>query len=229
MLAVKRLGIGAGLAMLGLALVSLAPATAAHGAAAPSQQDSQYLQAIHQANLAEIATGNLARQNGTNKQVQDLGSKFVMDHAQLDKQVQSTASSTGVTLPDSPTPDQQAVLSQLQGTSGAAFDTQWISAELTAHLKNIQATQTELAQGSDPAVKKVAQAALPKLQMHFDELLSLARKLGVPVPANPSVGPTPNPSAPSPGRSSGTPSPSPSSTGSQSGPGSTLSPNPGTS
>lgn len=224
MLAVKRLGIGAGLAMLGLALVSLAPATAA---AAPSQQDSQYLQTIHQANLAEIATGNLARQNGTNKQVQDLGSKFVMDHADLDKQVQSTASSTGVTLPDSPTPDQQAVLSQLQGTSGAAFDTQWISAELTAHLKNIQATQTELAQGSDPAVKKVAQAALPKLQMHFDELLQLARKLGVPVPANPSVGPTPNPSAPSPGRSSG--SPSPSGTSSQPGPGSTLSPNPGTS
>ncbi|MFK3982031.1 DUF4142 domain-containing protein [Micromonospora sp. NPDC050397] len=225
MLAVKRLGIGAGLAMLGLALVGLAPATAAHGAAAPSQQDSQYLQAIHQANLAEIATGNLARQNGTNKQVQDLGSQFVMDHAQLDKQVQSTASSTGVTLPDSPTPDQQAVLSQLQGTSGAAFDTQWISAELTAHLKNIQATQTELAQGSDPAVKKVAQAALPKLQMHFDELLQLARKLGVPVPANPSVGPTPNPSAPSPGRSSGSPSPRGSST--QSGPGATLSPNPG--
>ncbi|RKR87290.1 putative outer membrane protein [Micromonospora pisi] len=225
MLAVKRLGIGAGLAMLGLALVGLAPATAAHAAAAPSQQDSQYLQALHQANLAEIASGNLARQNGTNKQVQDLGSQFVMDHAQLDKQVQSTASSAGVTLPDSPTPDQQAVISQLQGTSGAAFDTQWISAELTAHLKNIQATQTELAQGSDPAVKKVAQTALPKLQMHFDELLQLARKLGVPVPANPSVGPTPNPSAPSPGRSSG--SPSPSGTGSQPGPGSTLSPNPG--
>ena len=110
-----------------------------------------------------------------------------MDHAELDKPVQSAASSIKVTLPDSPTADQQAVLSQLQGVSGAAFDTQWISAELTAHLKNIQLTQTELAQGSDPAVKKVAEAALPKLQSHFDALLSLARKLGVPVPANPSV------------------------------------------
>jgi predicted outer membrane protein len=207
MLAVKRLGLVAGVALLGVALLGVAPlglasATAARGAAAPSQQDTRYLQAIHQANLAEISAGNLTRQNGTNKQVQDLGAKFVKDHEELDKAAQSTASSAKATLPDSPNADQQAVLSQLQGVSGAAFDAQWISAELTAHQRNIQLTQTELGQGSDPAIKKVAQSALPTLQAHFDALLSLAKMLGVPAPAIPS-GPKPSgsPGAPSPARS----------------------------
>jgi putative membrane protein len=210
-LAVKRLGMGAGMALLGLTLLGLAPPTAARGTAAPSQQDSQYLQSIHQANLAEIAIGNLARQNGTNKQVQDLGAQLVLDHAELDKSVQSSASSAKVSLPDAPTPDQQAVLSQLQAATGAAFDAQWISAELIGHMKNIQLTQTELAQGSDPAIKQVAQGALSKLQKHFDELVSLARKLGVPVPTSPSAGPRPStsPATPSPSRSTVSPSPRP--------------------
>lgn len=192
MLSVKRLAM-----LVGLVVLVLAPAGAA--SAAPSTQDTQYLQAIHQANLVEVSAGKMAQQKGVNQRVKDLGGQFVTDHTELDESVQETASEVGVTLPDKPTNDQQAVLNHLKGLNGTAFDTQWVSMELIAHTRSIDATETEVAQGSDPAVVQVAQNALPVLQEHYRELVSLAEALGVPVPEEGG--------APSPGSSSGRPSP----------------------
>nr|MDT0662170.1 DUF4142 domain-containing protein [Micromonospora sp. DSM 115978] len=196
MLSVRRLAMIAGLVVVGLA-----PAGAA--TAAPSTQDTQYLQAIHRVNLVEISAGKMAQQKGANQQVKSLGGTLVTDHQKLDESVKSTASSVGVTLPDKPTNDQQAVLNHLKGLSGNAFDTQWISVELVAHMRAIELTETEVAQGSDPAVVQVAQNALPVLQAHYQELVSLAQALGVPIPDESGT--------PTPGSSSGRPSPATSS------------------
>lgn len=193
MLPVKRLAAVAGLVVLGLA-----PSGAAR-AAAPSTQDSQFLQSIHRVNLSEVSAGKLAQQKGTNQQVKDLGKKFSTDHAKLDQTVQSTASSVGVTLPDQPSADQQAVLNHLKGLNNTAFDTQWISVQLIAHQQAIDVTETEISQGSDPTVKQVAQNALPMLQDHYRALVAAARTLGVPIPETPSPQiPSPSGTAPSP-------------------------------
>ena len=209
MLAVKRLGLIAGLVLLGLA-----PAAAAQGAAQPSAQDTQYLQAIHQVNLAEIATGNTAQQKASDQQVKDLAARFVTDHTQLDQAVQSTASQTGVTLPNEPTADQKVVMDHLQSLSGRDFDTQWVSAQLTMHTQAQQATETEIAQGTDNAIKQVAETALPVLQAHIDALTALAQSLGIPVTggtesASPSGTPSPSATteAPTPGETTEAPVP----------------------
>lgn len=195
MLGAKRLAVIAGLVLLGVV-----PATAAH-AADPSEQDTEYLQRIHRVNLFEIEAGKLAQQQASDQQVKDLGAMFVTDHTQLDQTVQSTASSLNVNLPDSPTQDQEAVLDQLKGVTGREFDTQWVTAQLTGHNEAIQATETEIAQGSDSSVKQLAESALPVLQAHLDELTALAQSLGIPVPGGTSGSPSPG------GTPSGTPSP----------------------
>ena len=209
MLAVKRLGLIAGLVLLGLA-----PAAAAQGAAQPSAQDTQYLQLIHQVNLAEIASGNTAQQQAGDQQVKELAARFVTDHTELDQAVQSTASQTGVNLPDTPTADQQAVLDHLQSLNGKDFDTQWVSAQLTMHTQAQQATETEIAQSTDNAIKQVAQTALPVLQAHIDALTALAQSLGIPVTggsesASPSGTPSPGTTteAPQPGDTTEAPQP----------------------
>ncbi|WDZ84427.1 DUF4142 domain-containing protein [Micromonospora cathayae] len=193
----KRLGV-----LVALTLAGLAPAAAAQ-AAQPSTQDRQYLQAIHQVNLAEIVTGKLAQQKGQNEQVKQLGGQFVTDHTQLDQQVQQIAKQLNVNLPGEPTADQQAVVNQLNNVSGAQFDKQWVTAELAGHVQAIQATQTEISQGSEQSVVQLAQDALPVLQMHYDSLVALAEELGVPVPQASASG-TASPGA------SGTPAPAPS-------------------
>ncbi|WFE57228.1 DUF4142 domain-containing protein [Micromonospora sp. WMMD712] len=204
MLGLKRLGLLAALVVAGLA-----PAAAAQ-AAQPSTQDSQYLQALHQVNLAEIESGNLAQQKGQNQQVKDLGAQFVTDHTQLDQTVQDTAQQLNVKLPGAPTADQQKVINKLKKLSGAEFDKAWVTAELAGHVQAIQATQTEISQGTEQSVVQLAQNALPVLQAHYDALVALAQTLGVPVPQTSASG-TPSPGAttttPAPGGSSEAPTP----------------------
>ncbi|MFF4890674.1 DUF4142 domain-containing protein [Micromonospora chersina] len=226
MLGIKRLGL-----LAALVLVGLAPAAAAQAAAQPSTQDTQYLQAVHQVNLFEITAGNLAQQKGQNQQVKDLGKMFVTDHTQLDQTVQSTAQQLNVQLPADPTADQQKVLDRLNNLSGAEFDKAWVTAQLAGHVQAIQATQTEISQGSEQSVVQIAQDALPVLQAHYDALVALAQTLGVPVPQTSGSG-TPSPGgtgteSPAPG-GTGTESPAPGGTGTEApAPGTTETPAPG--
>ncbi|MEV0426837.1 DUF4142 domain-containing protein [Micromonospora sp. NPDC049836] len=224
MLGIKRLGL-----LAALVLVGLAPAAAAQAAAQPSTQDTQYLQAVHQVNLFEITAGNLAQQKGKNQQVKDLGKMFVTDHTQLDQTVQSTAQQLNVQLPGDPTADQQKVLDKLNNVSGAEFDKAWVTAQLAGHVQAIQATQTEISQGSEQSVVQIAQDALPVLQAHYDALVALAQTLGVPVPQASASG-TPSPGgteSPAPGGTE-TESPAPGGTGTEEpAPGTTETPVPG--
>src|SRR3979490_1027121 len=73
--------------------------TSAAAYAAPSAQDTLFFQQAHQANLAEIAAGNLAIQKGASQQVRDLGARFVTDHTNLDQGLQQAAATLGVALP----------------------------------------------------------------------------------------------------------------------------------
>ncbi|WP_328344259.1 DUF4142 domain-containing protein [Micromonospora sp. NBC_00421] len=226
MLGIKRLGL-----LATLVVVGLAPAATAQAAAQPSAQDTQYLQAVHQVNLAEIVTGNLAQKKGQNEQVKQLGQQFVTDHTQLDQTVQNTAQQLNVTLPNAPTADQQKVIDKLNGLNGAAFDKAWVTAELAGHVQAIQATQTEISQGSEQSVVQLAQDALPVLQAHYDALVALAQELGIPVPQTSASG-TASPGGsgtPAPGGTTESPAPGGTSTESPAPGGPTETPAPGNS
>ncbi len=203
MLGIKRLGLVAALVLVGLAPAAAAQAAAQPSespSAQPSEQDTQYLQALHQVNLYEIAAGELAQKKGQNTQVKDLAQRFVTDHTELDNSVKSLASQLNVQLPNEPTADQRAALDQLNNASGEEFDRLWVTQGLTGHLQAIQATQTEISQGTDTQVIQLAQTALPMLQAHYDALVQLAEQLGIPVPqASASGTPSPGGTAPAPG------------------------------
>ncbi|MBQ1027273.1 DUF4142 domain-containing protein [Micromonospora sp. C95] len=195
MLGIKRLGL-----LAALVLVGVAPAAAAQAAAQPSEQDTQYLQAVHQVNLYEIAAGELAQEKGQNQQVKELGQQFVTDHTELDQSVQDLAGQLNVDLPSEPTTEQQDGLDQLNNASGEEFDRLWVTQELAGHVQAIQATQTEISQGSEPQVVQLAQTALPVLQAHYDALVMLAEELGIPVPeTSPSGTASPGGTVPAPG------------------------------
>jgi putative membrane protein len=157
--------------------------TSAAAYAAPSAQDTLFFQQAHQANLAEIAAGNLAIQKGASQQVRDLGARFVTDHTNLDQGLQQAAATLGVALPTTPNAQQQDVQAQLQNASGATFDSLFISTQLTGHMQVMQLGETELADGTDPTAKQVVATAAPVVAAHLALLHAAATALGVPVPA----------------------------------------------
>jgi len=171
---------------LGFAGLLLVPATAAQ--AAPSDQDSAFLKAAHQSNLAEIAGGTLAQQKGQSQQVKDLGARFVADHTKLDASLKQTASALDVDLPSAPNDQQQAVAAKYRATSGDAFDSLFVSTQMDAHMAAMKLGRTELAQGSDAQAKKVAQTSAPVIASHHDALNDAARSLGVPNHINTGTG-----------------------------------------
>lgn len=163
---------------VGAAALFLAPAAPA--VAAPSEQDTTFLRAAHQANLAEIATGTIAQQKGQSQQVKDLGARFVADHTALDQALQGVATALGVSLPNAPNAEQRAIAARYQATNGQAFDALFISTQMETHMKSMRLGQTELARGSDPQAKKVAQDSAPVIKSHHDSVTAAARALGLP-------------------------------------------------
>jgi putative membrane protein len=152
----------------------------AWGAAAPSEQDTAFLQAAHQSNLAEIATGNQAQQKAQSQAVKDFGAQLVTDHTRLDQALQQVATTLNVDLPDAPNEQQQAAAARLEAASGEEYDALWISTQLEGHAKAMADGEKEIADGSDQTVIQLARDAAPVIMGHHETAEQIARDLGVP-------------------------------------------------
>ena len=128
----------------------------------------------HQSNLAEIAAGQSAQANATSAEVKQLAEMFIEMHTALDADLTAAAASLGVTLPATPTPEQQQQLAAVEANDGPAYDTAWIAQQLVAHEVSLQAGSVEISTGTDPTVVGLAQAAAPVIQQHLTELQGLS-------------------------------------------------------
>src|SRR3954468_17118545 len=146
--------------------VAAAPAVRA----AVSSQDRTWMVAAHQSNRTEIAAGKAAQQKATSQKVRDLGAMFIRDHTANDTKLTAAAKKLGVSLPSSPNAQQQAALKSVSAKSGAAFDSAWISSQITGHKQTLAATDTEISSGSDATVLSLAKATRPVVAHHLEEL-----------------------------------------------------------
>jgi putative membrane protein len=174
-MALRTLGVATALAAAIVAGPVVAGAAGAP-AAAPAAQDVAYLQAAHQSNLLEIATGNQAQEKGRSQQVKDLGARFVTDHTRLDQSLQQTASSLGVPL--APADAARQATTQLGRVPAGQYDRVWIPLQQAAHTAAMKNGQREIANGSDATVKQDATAAAPVLEEHHVLLNQATSQLG---------------------------------------------------
>ena len=171
---VRRLTLAVGALFAALTLLA-APALAA-----PSKQDTAWMVAAHQGNLAEIAAGKAAQEQAATEDVKRLGAMFIKMHTALDADLTAAAGKLGVSLPGAPTPKQKAELAAVAAHDGKAFDTAWIAQQLAAHQMSKANGQKEIANGDDATVVKLAKASAPVIQQHLDELAMAADTYGVP-------------------------------------------------
>ncbi len=164
--------------VLGAAALVL-PGGAAHAdvhvaAAGPNAQDQSWLVVAHQGNLAEVAAGREAVADARSDAVRRLGQMIVDDHIKLDAQVTAAAQQLGVTVPSTPSKEQQVSLAALQATDRTQFDQAWISSQIADHRAALEAAETERSDGADPTVTGLAAAAAPVVQRHLDQLQEVA-------------------------------------------------------
>ncbi|NUT33658.1 MAG: DUF4142 domain-containing protein [Hamadaea sp.] len=171
-------------AVLAVLVVTL-PAPAA---AAPSDQDGNFLVAAHQAAFAQIELGRLAQQKGTAPVVRELGGQIAADHVELDERVRQSADSLGVALPGEPTAAQRKAARQLADRNGAAFDRSWIDVQMREHDALMDAIQAELSSGQDQQARQVAADIQPVIASHHDALAKAKVRLSPPAKVESGLG-----------------------------------------
>ena len=163
---------------IGTACLVVLPATAAQ-ADAPSAQDVAYLQAAYQANMAEVQGSRVAWQKSTDPKVKNLAATFMRDHIRLNAVLYDTARALRVPLPAEPTPEQQALANRYQVAEPGVFDEYFISTQLGMHRAAMRLGATQIAKGSEPTVKKLAEEAAPVIAAHHVLLRQAATAEGM--------------------------------------------------
>jgi putative membrane protein len=157
--------------------MAAAPADTAHAAApAPALDDAAIVTQLAQADMAEVQQARTALKESKNAVVRSLAQRLETDHAAHLKQMRDLAAKLKV-----PAPDSSAVppAPELQGKTGAAFDSAFVQHAVDDHKQDIdklQNTMLPAAQSAD--LKALIQKTVPKLQAHLALAQAAERKLG---------------------------------------------------
>ncbi|WP_433796993.1 DUF4142 domain-containing protein [Actinoplanes sp. CA-252034] len=154
------------------ALAVPGPATAAVD---PSTQDTAFLQAANEINLAGIAQGRIAWTKTKNAEVKEIAGRFMVDHIRLNAEVTEAARKLKIKLSISPNAEQLALAERYQAASAGSFDALYLSTQLELQQEAKRITDTQVAKGSDVSIKQVAAAASPILAGHQQMLKEAAR------------------------------------------------------
>lgn len=114
---------------------------------------------------AEVELGRLAQEKGATPDVRKFGQQMVEDHGKANSELAGIAKARGLSVPTTPGPDHEAVLTALQGEKGPAFDSAYIEQMAKDHDK--AAALFEAAAGlEDPELSAFARKTLPTLRRH---------------------------------------------------------------
>ncbi|MBS1665218.1 MAG: DUF4142 domain-containing protein [Bacteroidetes bacterium] len=132
-----------------------------------NDNDRQFLVNASYSNLAEVDAGNLASYMGTNAGVKIFGQMMSDDHGAAESELRTIADSVQVSIPSTPDSAHISMKAMLKNLTGMAFDTTYISAQITDHQNAIALFQMEINSGRSPRIKTYASTYLPKIQMHL--------------------------------------------------------------
>ncbi|WP_079191229.1 DUF4142 domain-containing protein [Streptomyces sp. CB00455] len=143
--------------------------SAVAAAPAPDSADARFVQMAHQSNLAEIAAGHDTQTNAKTTCVKEVGAALVRDHTKLDAELSQLAEKSDVSLPKTPTREQQATLADVRSKAGsAAYDKAWLVAQEAGHIKTLMLIDQQISQGKDAETVTAAKEARPVVAMHLD-------------------------------------------------------------
>jgi putative membrane protein len=135
--------------------------------------DAKFAMKAAQGGMAEVQLGQLAAQKASNPDVKAYGQMMVDDHTKANDQLKSVAAQQNMTLPTTLDAKDQALMTKLQGLSGADFDKTYVKAMVKDHQEDVKEFQKEADKGKDPQIKNFASQTLPVLQQHLSKAQSL--------------------------------------------------------
>lgn len=118
----------------------------------------------------EIESSKLALAAGPSASVKAFAQKMVDGHTTSTAKLKSVIAgmTPALTPNDVLNPDQQALMAGLQGKTGAAFDTAYKDAQVTAHQKTLDALNAYASGGDNPQLQDFARGMIPTVAAHLN-------------------------------------------------------------
>lgn len=161
-------------------LAGLSSAAFAQSAPPPADPSApmatpDFVTAAGQSDQFEITEGKMAQKMGSTAAVRKYGAKMVRDHMKTTANLQKAVKKAGMAPPPPPPlrADQEQMVSQLQGMSGADFDKAYLTQQVQSHQEALELQSGYAKTGDTPAVKTAAKGAVPIVRMH----LKMAQKM----------------------------------------------------
>jgi putative membrane protein len=179
--------------------VSILPATAqidpAEPQSAPSlrapntanRQDKVFAQLIAANYLAAVEFGKMANAKAHRNEVRQFARRLVVDQSTAIANLERLAKQAEIPISDSLGPVDVVIKQQLESLSGTAFDLAYVRDQLFTHHMSLMLLESQVSQGQDGAIRKLAAEFLPIVTTHLrmarelmDELVGVAIRVGVP-------------------------------------------------
>ena len=135
---------------------------------------TQFVQDAAQDGMTEVALGKAAAKKSTSAAVKAFGERMVTDHGKANAELAAIAQRQNLSVPKELDAKHRAMVEELSGKSGAAFDASYVQHMAGDHAKAI-ALFTEASKLSDADLAGFAKKTLPTLQEHKKMADELAR------------------------------------------------------
>ena len=146
------------------------------GVPAPNQSnatDKLFARLVAEGGLAEVTFGELAAGRASAAAVSDFARRMVDDHTAANETLAGIAEASAIPLPDALNAEHAWMRDRLEGLEGAAFDLEYMRAQVVDHQKTIQLLVYEIGQGQNGELQRFAAATLPTVLGH----LKMAREI----------------------------------------------------
>jgi putative membrane protein len=160
---IKRVGLSMA---LGLASV--------HAMAASSDD---FVDAATEAGIAEVVTGNLAKEKSQNADIKEFAQQMVTDHTQANQKLGDIARKLDISVPDEAALTDKVKKMILEWRE-ESFDKSYINNQVDAHEKAVELFKKEAASSDKAELKAFASDTLPKLKQHLEHAKALQAKHG---------------------------------------------------
>jgi putative membrane protein len=160
------------------------PVDTAKPAAAAAPNDAQIAHVAVTANSIDSAAGVMAKKNGSAKAVKDFAQTMITDHGAVNKQAVALATKLNVTPEDNDISRQlksgaDQSQANLQGLTGAAFDSAYIAHEVDYHQAVLDALDKTLVPAAQNAeLKGLLEKVRPNIAAHLERAKSVQASLG---------------------------------------------------
>lgn len=134
----------------------------------PNALDAEFAKMAAMGGQAEIQMANIALERSQDKAVRKYAQKMIKDHTKAGRNLEKLATKKTMTLPQTPSEEQNQMIAQLRQATGSDFDRTYLQmAGVDAHTKMQQLYSNQATNGTDAELKAFATKTLPVVQMHL--------------------------------------------------------------